>query len=56
MAAEQLFVNSGSAEGQQYVSQQINPMAFYDQYSIKVNHPDAYSRPRLIKLGMQVNF
>ena len=45
-----------SAEGQQYVSQQINPMAFYDQYSIKVNHPDAYSRPRLIKLGMQVNF
>tara|TARA_B100001287_G_scaffold76985_1_gene64031 strand:+ start:1914 stop:5687 length:3774 start_codon:yes stop_codon:yes gene_type:complete len=45
-----------SAEGQQYVSQQINPMAFYDQYDVKVNSPDNYTRPRLIKLGMQVNF
>jgi outer membrane receptor protein involved in Fe transport len=45
-----------SAEGQQYVSQQVNPLAFYDQYDVKVNHPDNYTRPRLIKLGMQVNF
>ena len=44
------------AEGQQYVSQQVNPLAFYDQYNVKVNHPDNYTRPRLIKLGMQVNF
>jgi outer membrane receptor protein involved in Fe transport len=45
-----------SAEGQQYVSQQVNPSAFYDQYTLKVNNPDNYVRPRLIKLGMQVNF
>lgn len=45
-----------SAEGQQYVSQQINPASFYDQYTVKVNNPDNYVRPRLIKLGMQVNF
>ena len=45
-----------SAEGEQYVSQQVNPMAFSDQYTLKVNNPDNYVRPRLIKLGMQVNF
>ena len=45
-----------SAEGEQYVSQQVNPMAFSDQYTLKVNDPDNYVRPRLIKLGMQVNF
>ena len=45
-----------SAEGEQYVSQQFNPMAFSDQYNLKVNNPDNYVRPRLIKLGMQVNF
>ena len=45
-----------SAEGEQYVSQQVNPLAFSDQYALKVNRPDHYVRPRLIKLGMQVNF
>ena len=45
-----------SAEGEQYVSQQVNPTAFYDQYALKVNNPDNYTRPRIIKLGMQVNF
>tara|TARA_B100001250_G_scaffold6926_1_gene5867 strand:- start:874 stop:4650 length:3777 start_codon:yes stop_codon:yes gene_type:complete len=45
-----------SAEGEQYVSQQVNPAAFSDQYTLKVNSPDNYVRPRLIKLGMQVNF
>ena len=45
-----------SAEGEQYVSQQVNPTAFSDQYALKVNNPDNYTRPRIIKLGMQVNF
>ena len=34
----------------------LDPMAFYDQYSLKVNNPNNYARPRLIKLGMKVNF
>lgn len=34
----------------------LDPAAFYDQYSIKVNNPNNYTRPRLIKLGMKVNF
>jgi hypothetical protein len=45
-----------SAQGEQYVSQQVNPAAFSDQYALKVNNPDNYTRPRIIKLGMQVNF
>ena len=45
-----------SAEGQQYAYQQVSPQAFQDQYNLKVNHPDHYTRPRLIKLGIQVNF
>jgi len=45
-----------SAEGQQYASQQVNPASFSDQYALKVNNPDNYTRPRIFKLGMQINF
>ena len=34
----------------------INADAFRDQYSLKINNPNNYARPRLIKLGMKVNF
>ena len=45
-----------SAEGQQDISQQIDPEAFVDQYSVKVNNPNNYSRPRTIRLGVTMNF
>ena len=45
-----------SAEGMQATSQAVDPTAFYDQYTLKVNDPNNYARPRLIKLGMKVNF
>ena len=34
----------------------INADAFRDHYSLKINNPNNYARPRLIKLGMKVNF
>ena len=46
-----------SAVGQDDMNKNYeDPMAFYDQYGLKMNNPNHYSRPRLIKLGMQVNF
>ena len=45
-----------SAEGQQDISQQIDPEAFVDQYGVKVNNPNNYSRPRTIRLGVTMNF
>ena len=45
-----------STNGQATAEEAVNPAAFYDQYSLKVNDPDHYARPRLIKLGMKVNF
>ena len=45
-----------SAEGQQDISQQIDPAAFVDQYGVKVNNPNNYSRPRTIRVGITMNF
>ena len=45
-----------SAEGQQDISQQIDPAAFVDQYGVKVNNPNNYSRPRTIRVGVTMNF
>ena len=45
-----------SAEGQQYAAQQIDPIAFTDQYSVYVNNPNHYSRPRTIRIGLTMNF
>jgi len=45
-----------SAEGQQYAAQQIDPIAFTDQYNVYVNNPNHYSRPRTVRIGLTMNF
>ena len=48
------FLNS--TLGQQTIASADNERAFMDQYSIKANNPGNYSLPRLIRLGLRVNF
>lgn len=45
-----------SLEGQQYVSQQVSPQAFQDQYKIKEQQPSYFSMPRQMRLGVEFNF
>lgn len=44
------------ATSQNAINGQINPQSFRDLYSIKVNNPSNYSRPRVIRLGLQFDF
>lgn len=45
-----------SDSGQQLVVTQIDPVAFVDQYSLRVSNPGNYSIPRRIRLGVMFNF
>ncbi len=45
-----------SREGQQVIESQVTQQAYRDQYSIKVNNPNNYSNPRLVRIGAQLNF
>ncbi len=45
-----------SQEGMRRAQTQYDPQAYIDQYSIKVNNPDNYSNPRLVRLGLIFNF
>ncbi|HRI27015.1 MAG TPA: carboxypeptidase-like regulatory domain-containing protein [Chitinophagales bacterium] len=45
-----------SAAGLEDVRAQIDPVAFVDQYNIKVNNPAFFSLPRRARLGVMFNF
>ena len=45
-----------SAEGQAYVQQQLDPVAFSDQYAASIINPNYFSRPRTIRIGLTMNF
>lgn len=45
-----------SADGQQYVSQQLNPQSYSDLYKVRVANPFNYSVPRRIRLGLLYEF
>jgi len=45
-----------SGVGQQDVAVQTDPVAFVDQYNIKLNNPDNYSLPRRARIGIKLDF
>ena len=45
-----------AAEWQTQINQQVDPQAYRDQYSIRIDDPANYSSPRQIRLGLQFNF
>lgn len=45
-----------SADAQTTISGQNDPEAFRDLYSVKNNNPSNYSRPRVIRLGVLIDF
>ncbi len=45
-----------SSEGLRTIRSQYDPQAYIDQYRIKVNSPNNYSNPRLVRLGLVFNF
>ena len=48
------YINSPAA--QSAISSKNDPQSFRDLYSIKVNNPNNYSRPRIMRLGAIFNF
>ncbi|MCB0835436.1 MAG: TonB-dependent receptor [Bacteroidetes bacterium] len=42
--------------GQQRIVTQVDPTAYVDQYTLRVQNPSNYSIPRRIRLGVQFNF
>ncbi len=42
--------------GQQQIEGQVNPESFVDLYNIAVRNPNAYYSPRIIRLGLNINF
>lgn len=53
-ATDDGFINSPS--GQQLAAGQIDPVAFVDQYNIRLQNPDNYSLPRRTRLGLRFDF
>lgn len=45
-----------SAQAQTTISGQNSPTSFNDLYSVKLNNPDNFSRPRVIRLGLMLSF
>lgn len=45
-----------SAVGQQDVGKQTDPVAFTDQYNMKLNNPSNYSLPRRARIGIKLDF
>ncbi|MFN5183781.1 MAG: TonB-dependent receptor domain-containing protein [Bacteroidota bacterium] len=41
---------------QQNINAQNSPIAFTTLYNVKVNNPNNYSRPRVIRVGLQLDF
>lgn len=45
-----------SPAAQNTIASQVYPQSFVDLYDIKVNNPANYSRPRVIRIGVQIDF
>jgi len=45
-----------AAEYQAEIYSQLDPQAYIDMYSIRVNNPYNYSSPRQIRIGIGLNF
>ena len=45
-----------AAEYQSQINSQLDPQAYIDMYSIRVNSPYNYSSPRMIRIGLGLNF
>lgn len=45
-----------AASSQNAIASQVNPNSFVDLYGVKINDPSYYSRPRVIRLGIQLDF
>jgi hypothetical protein len=45
-----------AAEYQSQIYSQLDPQSYIDMYSIRVNNPYNYSSPRMIRLGVGLNF
>ena len=45
-----------AAEYQSQINSQLDPQAYRDMYSIRVNSPYNYSSPRMIRIGVGINF
>jgi hypothetical protein len=40
----------------QNIQQQLDPVSFAQLYAAKINNPDNYARPRVIRIGAILNF
>ena len=45
-----------SAVGVNATQNQVDPTAFNDLYSLKLNNPNNYTRPRTVRLGVTLDF
>jgi hypothetical protein len=45
-----------SAQAQTTIAGQTSPTSFNDLYSVKINNPSNYQRPRVIRLGILLDF
>lgn len=45
-----------SAEAQQDINAKTNPESFTDLYRVSINNPSNYQRPRVIRLGLMLDF
>src|SRR6202008_4934359 len=45
-----------SAAAQSTINGQNDPQSFQDLYMVKLNNPDHFSRPRVIRLGLTLSF
>ena len=45
-----------SATGQANTARSVSPQGFADQYSIYLNNPSYYARPRTIRIGVLLDF
>jgi outer membrane receptor protein involved in Fe transport len=45
-----------AATSQSILSSQVDPISFAQMYAAKMNNPDNYSRPRIIRIGAILNF
>ena len=45
-----------SPAAQSTIAAQVYPESFIDLYNVKINNPAYYSRPRVIRLGIQLDF
>jgi len=45
-----------AATSQATIAGQVDPISFSDLYAAKINNPNNFARPRIIRLGAIVNF